>query len=207
MLFRLTRFLVKCFMYITFRLHVHGKEKFPAEGAVIVALNHRSYWDAPLAVTVLPRTLCFMAKKELFDIPVLGAILRWAGAFPVSRDASDLGAIKAAMSALRAGKVMAIFPEGRRVLKDQAHTAKAGVALIAQKTGAPIVPVAIAGKYRFLSRVDMYIGDPIYVKAENGGKLTGEELQKISDDLISTILQMANRPQSDAKENDAWTLE
>lgn len=191
MLLRFVIFLIRCFMYTVFRLRVHGRENMPAKGAVIVALNHKSYWDPVLAISVLPRRLNFMAKKELFDIPLLGGILKWAGAFPVSRGTSDLGAIKTSLSLLRSGKALAMFPEGRRVFKDQAHTAKPGVAMIAEKTGAPIVPVSIAGRYRFLSRVDLYIGKPVCVKSEDGHKLTGEELQEISDKLMAEILSRA----------------
>lgn len=206
MLFRFVRFLVKCFMYLVFRIKIHGKEHFPPEGAVIVALNHKSYWDVPLTATVLPRQLTFMAKKELFDIPVLGAIIKWADAFPVSRGTGDLGAIKAALSALKAGKAMAIFPEGRRVLKNQAHSAKAGVALIAEKTGTPILPVAIRGGYRFLSRIDIFIEEPIFVKSDDGKRLPSERLQAISDELMLKILQLAGSDGTMIKGNEAWTL-
>lgn len=199
MLLSIVRFLIKCFMYLVFRLRVHGRENFPKEGAVIVALNHRSYWDVPLVGSVLPRQLTFMAKKELFDMPVLGAIIKWADAFPVARGKSDLGAIRAALAALRAEKAMAIFPEGRRVKQGEPHTAKAGVALIAEKAGAPILPVAISGRYRFLSKVDVYIGEPIYVKPPEGGKLNAEELQAVSDRLLKTILDMAEGKQKEAK--------
>ena len=201
MLLRLTRFLIKCFLYTIFRLHVHGKEHFPKEGAVIVALNHKSLWDGPLAYAVLPRPMSFMAKKELFKNPILAAILKWGGAFPVARGTSDIGAIKAALSALKAGKVMAIFPEGRRVAEGEEHTAKAGVAMIAEKTGAPVVPVAISGRYRFLSRVDLYVGEPVTIKSTDGSKLTGEQLQTISNELLAQILQMSACGNLPTKEN------
>ena len=149
-----------------------------------------------------------MAKKELFKIPVLGAILRWAGAFPVSRGKGDIGAIKAALSALKAEKAFAIFPEGHRVKEGEPHAAKAGVAMLAERTGAPIIPVAISGKYRLFSKINVYIGEPITVKSETGEKLSGEELQEISDYLIQKILYMAgygNPPEM--KETARWTFE
>jgi len=202
MLVRFVSFLVKCVTHLLFRIKVHGKENFPAEGAVIVAINHKSFWDAPLVAAELPRELAFMAKKELFKVPVVGAIIKWAGAFPVSRGTGDLGAIKAALSALKAGKAMAIFPEGTRVKGDQAHSAKAGVALIAEKTGAPIVPVAIRGGYRLFSKIDIFIEEPIFVKSKDGKKLTSEELQAISDDLMVKILHLANNDFTFIKENE-----
>ena len=191
MLLRFVLFLVRCFICLIFRLRVHGKENMPTEGGVIVALNHKSAWDAVLAITLLPRRLNFMAKKELFKNPLLGGILKWAGAFPVARGTSDLSAIKAAFSILRAGHVLAMFPEGHRVQNEEERNVKAGVAMIAEKTGAPIVPVAIAGKYRLFSKIELYIGEPIAVKSDDGTKLSGEELQKISEDLMAFILHMA----------------
>ncbi len=208
MSFRIARsiigFIIK---HLIFRIKIHGKENMPENGAIIVAMNHRSYWDGPLAATVLPRQLAIMGKKELFNIPVLRLILRWAGVFPVSRGKSDIGAIKAALSALKAEKALAIFPEGRRVKKNQEHTAKSGVAMLAERTGAPIVPVAISGKYCFLSKINVYIEKPIYVKNESGEKMTGEQLQEVSDFLIQKILHVAGYGPTPPKESTAWTFE
>lgn len=208
MLFQIVRVFALCIMHLIFRLKVHGKENMPREGAVIVAMNHRSFWDGPLAAVCLPRQLAIMGKKELFDKPLLGPLLRWAGVFPVSRGKNDIGAIKAALSALKSGKAFAIFPEGRRVKDGEEHVAKAGVAMLANRTGAPIVPVAFSGRYRFLSKVDVYIGKPIYVKSSSGEKLTGEELQEISNYLMQEILHMAgygDKPMK--KEGTTWTFE
>lgn len=191
MLFRFVRKLVTGFIYCIFFVKVHNREKFPLEGPVIVSFNHKSYWDIPLTDTVLPRPLCFMAKRDLFDIPLLGGIMKWSGAFPVSRGKGDVGAIKTAVSVLKQDKAMAIFPEGRRVMPGQEHRAKPGVALIAELSGAPILPVAIKGDYKLFRRMEIFIGDPVYVKRENGEKLPVEELQKISEQVLDTILTMA----------------
>ncbi|MBQ2696861.1 MAG: 1-acyl-sn-glycerol-3-phosphate acyltransferase [Clostridia bacterium] len=208
MLFRFVRSLVKGILYLLFRIKIHGKENMPKEGAVIVAMNHQSLWDGPLAAACLPRQLAIMGKKELFKIPLLGSILRWAGVIPVARGKNDIGAIKAALSALKAGKAFAIFPEGRRVRQGEDHTAKSGVAMLAARTGAPILPVAISGKYRFLSKINVYIQKPIHVKSENGEKLTGDELQEVSDYLIQMLLHTAGYGEKPIKkETYTWTLE
>ncbi|MBR6728575.1 MAG: 1-acyl-sn-glycerol-3-phosphate acyltransferase [Clostridia bacterium] len=168
MLFRVIRKLIKGFLHAIFRIKIHGKENCPMIGAVIFALNHKSNWDGLIAATLLPRQVELMAKKELFRVPVIGAIVKWAGAFPVSRGTGDLGAIKAALSILRAEKALVIFPEGHRIKKNQAHSAKAGVALLAEKTGAPIVPVAIRGNYRPFAKIDVFIEEPVYIKGDDG---------------------------------------
>ncbi len=191
MLYQIAKFLVRIFMHIVFRVKVINKERFPLEGPVIVSINHTSYWDVPLVASMMPRKLHYMAKRDLFDIPLLGALIKWAGAFPVSRGKGDIGAIRTALSALAEDKVIAIFPEGRRVLKGMSHTAKPGVALIAEKSGAPILPVAIGGKYRLFSKIPIVIGEPIWVKAPDNAHLSTEELKEISGRLVQNILELA----------------
>lgn len=208
MLFSILRKIIGVFMHLFFRLKVEGKDNFPKDGAVIVAMNHRSLWDGPLVAVCLPRQLAIMAKKELFDIPVLKTILKWSGVFPVARGKNDLGAIKTALAVLKAQKAFALFPEGRRVLDGEEHVAKAGVAMLAAKTGAPIVPVALSGKYRFLSKVTVNIGKPMYIKSKTGEKLTGDELQEISDYLLELILHMAGYAEMpEKKEASTWIFE
>ncbi len=191
MLYNLASALVRVFMLLVFRVKVINKENFPKDGPVIVSINHTSYWDVPLVAAFMPRKLHYMAKRDLFKIPVLGSFMKWVGAFPVSRGKGDIGAIKTALDVLEQDKVVAIFPEGRRVLKGMAHSAKPGVALIAEKSGAPILPVAIGGEYRLFAKIPITVGEPIYVDAPEQGHLSTEELKNISGGVVNTILQMA----------------
>lgn len=191
MLYNLASALVRVFMLLVFRVKVINKENFPKDGPVIVSINHTSYWDVPLVAAFMPRKLHYMAKRDLFKIPVLGSFMKWVGAFPVSRGKGDIGAIKTALDVLSQDKVVAIFPEGRRVLKGMTHSAKPGIALIAEKSGAPILPVAIGGKYRLFAKIPITVGEPIYVDAPEQGHLSTEELKSISGGVVNTILQMA----------------
>lgn len=184
-------FLAKSFLRFIFRIHVHGEENFPKEGAVIVAMNHKSNWDGPVVAVMLPRPLCFMAKKILFKIPVVSTVLKRAHAIPVNRNGFDIAAIKAAMGALRAGKGIGIFPEGTRVFTAERPQAKSGAVMMAEKTGAPIVPVGIRGDYHLFAKIDLHIGKPITVKGADG-KLSPEEQQAVTDDLMKTIYHMAD---------------
>ena len=125
-----------------FRLKTVGREHVPAEGAVVLASLHRSNWDS-LAVGVrLERRMRPMAKIELMRIPVLGFILRHGGAFPVRRGETDLQAIASALSILRAGGLLLMFPEGTRNSDEEAEV-QPGAARIALQAGAAIVPVAV----------------------------------------------------------------
>lgn len=125
-----------------FRLKIVGAENVPAEGPVVLASLHRSNWD-PLAVGVrLKRRMRPMAKVELMRAPVLGWVLRHGGAFPVRRGETDTQAIASALSILRAGGLLLMFPEGTRN-RDGHAVVQPGAARIALQAKAAIVPVAV----------------------------------------------------------------
>lgn len=191
MLFKIVKFLINCFLHVFFRLKIHNIENFPKEGGAIIALNHRSYWDAVFCVGLFPRRIFFMAKQELFSKPVLGGIVKWAGAFPVNRGTADVGAIKNAIKVLKDGECMGIFPEGTRVKEGEKHEIKSGVAMIAEKTKAPVIPIAIKGKYGFLRKIEVFVGEPIYVKSEDGSKLSHDEIYEFSRQIMVGVLRMA----------------
>jgi 1-acyl-sn-glycerol-3-phosphate acyltransferase len=102
-----------------------------------------------------------MAKEELFRLPVSGWFLRMLGAFPVKRGAPDLKAFKTALSVLDRGEVLGLFPEGTRSKDRRIHKAELGAAAIALKTGAPVVPVAVASSYHIKDTVTVAIGKPL----------------------------------------------
>jgi 1-acyl-sn-glycerol-3-phosphate acyltransferase len=132
-----------------FRLKVHGAEHMPASGAVILCMNHESLLDIPLALMASPRPIQFMAKRELFRNRLGGRALHEFGAFPVDRSGFDLKAIKIALAVIARGEVLGMYPEGTRtpgVLLPFLN----GAAWIALRTGAPLLPAAIAGTEKAL---------------------------------------------------------
>ncbi|WP_034385785.1 1-acyl-sn-glycerol-3-phosphate acyltransferase [Deinococcus sp. YIM 77859] len=138
------------------RIEVHGREHVPPPGtALIVAGNHRTGLDPFLIAAALPpgRHLQFMAKKELF-VPVIGAIIRAGGSFPVDRQANDLGAVRTGLRILQRGGTLGIFPEGTR----GGGEVQGGVALLALKGQAPILPVGLSREGR---RWIVRFGEPI----------------------------------------------
>ncbi len=155
------------FMHGVYRLQVKGLENVP-EGGAVLAANHTSNFDPwPLGFPLWPhRQLYFMWKAELFN-PVLGPILRGAGAFPVRRGEHDLQAIETAVRLCREGKLVAMFPEGTRrgkgLRKKFAARPRGGSARIALAADVPLVPVAIKGTDRLLSlsRLQVSYGQPI----------------------------------------------
>lgn len=134
-----------------FRLRIEGTEHVPREGPVILAANHASALDPPLLGMAAPRPVHFMAKEELFRIPVLGPLLREVGSFPVRRGEFDRRALETASAVLAAGGVLGVFPEGSRTRDGRLGPARRGVAFLACKAQVPVVPVGILGTYRALA--------------------------------------------------------
>ncbi|MBQ3038116.1 MAG: 1-acyl-sn-glycerol-3-phosphate acyltransferase [Clostridia bacterium] len=185
--FNIVKVILRVFLFFVFRIKVYGKENMPKDGGIIVAINHRSYWDVIVAGVCTPRRLGFMAKAELFKNKFFGWLITSLGAFPVQRGKGDIGAIKAALTRLRDGEVVAMFPEGTRVKKGQKGNAKPGAVMLATKAQIPIVPVKISGGYKWMSKVNVLIGEPVEYSAYYGEKLTIETLQGLSDDLLHKI--------------------
>ena len=144
-LYRVLRPLSVPVLKLAFRVEVDGKEHIPEEGPVILASVHRSYLDIPLLGLLTARHLHFMAKAELWDRPFSRWFCETMGSFPVRRGQADRAALELSLVVLRAGGVLGLFPEGTRQVGPVIQQCRSGVAYLAQKTGSPVVPVAITG--------------------------------------------------------------
>jgi len=141
---RALAFVIRSIVHINGGLIVRGVEQIPCDRGVIIASNHVSYIDPPVLAAVLPRRASFMARKGLFDIPILKYIIR-RYAFPVDRRRLKPSTIKEAINRIRHGHIVVIFPEGRRSETGEILEPKPGVGMIIKKTGSPVVPVLIRG--------------------------------------------------------------
>lgn len=128
-----------------------GSENIPETGGIIVAPVHLSYLDPPAAAVGMKRHLTFMAKEELFHGP-LGKIIASVGSFPVRRGESDTEAIRNAIATIEAGKALLIFPEGTRGDGETLLPINKGVTMLAKRTNAWVVPVAIVGTHIVMPR-------------------------------------------------------
>jgi 1-acyl-sn-glycerol-3-phosphate acyltransferase len=143
--YRVVRLLLMPLLRLVFTMWVTGREYVPKEGPVVIAPNHKSFWDAFFISAALTRRIFFMGKAELFEARA-GRLLLALGGFPVRRGASDVEAIATALAILRRGDALALFPEGTRVADPEAlGTPKRGAARLAIEAGAPIVPTALTG--------------------------------------------------------------
>tara|TARA_B100001057_G_scaffold21138_1_gene19579 strand:- start:9 stop:662 length:654 start_codon:yes stop_codon:yes gene_type:complete len=133
-----------------FRGSTQGLEHVPMEGPLVVASNHGSHLDPPLLGHALGRPVAFMAKAELFAIPLVGAVIRACGAYPVRRGASDREAIRTATAKLEEGWATGVFLDGTRQANGRVNNPLPGAALLAARSGAPLLPVAIVNSHRAL---------------------------------------------------------
>jgi 1-acyl-sn-glycerol-3-phosphate acyltransferase len=164
-----------------FRLEVTGREHIPARGAVILAPNHRSLIDIPVAAAVTKRKVWFMAKEELFRSRVSAAVFGGLGGFPVRRGRPDRAPLLRALELLRQGEVVGIFPEGTRRPLARFEELEEGFAYVALKSGAPIVPVAISGteavfppgrRFPRPAKIRAAVGEPFRLSG-SGGRAMG----------------------------------
>ena len=173
--------------------HKEGLEHTPRKGPVIVAINHTCFLDPLLSVSYLRQDVLPMAKIELFELP-FGPVFQNYGAFPVRRGEGDLSAMRRALQILREGHVMLISPEGTRTKTGTLEAPHVGIALIAVKSGAPILPVATWGGKVFwqnLKRlrrtpIGMCVGEPLAVLPFEG-RTTRVVLRTITDELMYYI--------------------
>lgn len=133
-----------------FRGKVQGKPHIPRHGGAIIVSNHGSYFDPPLIAGGVGRPVAFMAKQELFRVPLLKPIIELYGAYPVNRGSADRSAIKSAIKALNQGWLVGLFLEGTRTPDGRIHKPKLGASLIAAKAQVPIIPVSLWGTERIL---------------------------------------------------------
>lgn len=164
-----------------------GREHIP-EGAAIICGNHTRMSDPFFMIYAfhLENQLRPMAKAEVMRLPVIGWLLKKAGVFGVDRGKADVGAIKHAMKLLKDGEKVLIFPEGTRHRDGDAGDGKTGAAMLAVRTGVPLVPVYIPAEKKWFGRTTVVIGEPYYPQVA-GRKGTPEEYRAIADDLMSRI--------------------
>ncbi|MCI8477291.1 MAG: 1-acyl-sn-glycerol-3-phosphate acyltransferase [Oscillospiraceae bacterium] len=164
-----------------------GREHIP-EGAALVCANHTRLSDPLFIVFAFHRQhqLRAMAKAEFMSFPVLGWLLKQAGIFGVERGKSDVSAIKTAMKFLKSGEKVLLFPEGTRHKDGEAGDAKTGAAMLAVRTGAPIVPVYVPAKKRWFRRTPVVIGAPFTPQIQ-GKRGTAEEYRAIAEELMERI--------------------
>jgi len=188
--YRFVYTLIRPFICLFFPHRVVGLENLPEGGALLCA-NHASGWDPFLIAISLPvdSRLTVMGKDELFQIPIIGWLLRKLDVFPVKRGGSDLSAMKTAIRALNDGRRLLVFPEGTRVENQGDTDAKGGVAVMAARTKTPMIPIYCGEKHKFLKRTTIVFGEP-YCPVTAGRRATVEESRQAAAEILRRIYAM-----------------
>ena len=188
---------------VVYRVKVEGKEHVPTRGPVILAANHRSFLDSIFIPLTVRRRVTFVAKAEYFDDPKTAWFFRGVGQIPIRREggsASDR-ALDAAMDVLRAGKVFGIYPEGTRTRDGLLHRGHTGVARLALRSGAPIVPIGLIGTDevqpvdrkmpRLFRRVTVRFGEPLDPARYSDAEVEHLALRELTDEVMYEIGQLS----------------
>jgi 1-acyl-sn-glycerol-3-phosphate acyltransferase len=180
---------------LAFQLKIYGRENLIEDGPAIYASNHASYLDPPLVGVACRKEVFYLARKTLFEKPVLGPLLPRINCIPVDRDRGDVAAVRTLLRLLKEGKRVVVFPEGTRSKDGNLQPARAGLGLIIAKSLAPVVPVRVFGSYAALPRsggihfvpITLVVGKPIFFTKEDLG--TDERLayQALSDRVMAAI--------------------
>ncbi len=183
---------------LLWRERTYGAQNVPMTGPLIVACNHISNLDPPLLGANCPRQISYMAKSELFEIPILGPLIAAVGAYSVDRQGSARAAIKRSLEILEGGGCIGIFPEGGRNVHGDKEP-RTGVALLASLAGAPVLPACIVGSDHAgrLGQIKVAFGRVMTLPA--GRKATREDLAKFTDDVMGAIWALRESVDGDSQ--------
>ena len=144
--------IVSPMLHTYFRGRIYGVENVPKSGPIVVVSNHASYFDPPIIANCVRRPVAYMAKEELFEVPVLAQAIKLYGAYPVSRGSADRNTIRAALEYLESGWAVGVFLQGTRTPDGKVTDPKRGAALLAAKAKAPFLPVSLWGSEKILQK-------------------------------------------------------
>lgn len=172
-----------------YRFEVIGADKFPKEGGILLCSNHIDNLDPPVVGINAPRPVNFMAKEELFHLPLLKSILPGVRAFPVKRGMSDRDALRRAIKLLKDGEVVGLFPEGTRSKDGQLGKGFSGAGFFALRGEANVVPCAIVGPYKPFKRLKVVYGNAIDMQPYRERKASAEEVTEVIMAHIAELLE------------------
>lgn len=185
--FRRLYYFLRIVLFPFYRLKYIGRDNIP-QGPAVFCSNHSSNLDPIFQAMAagIGTHLHFMAKAELFRIPVLSSVLRSIGSFPVERGHNDTGAIKTALRYLKSGEKVSIFPEGTRFKSDEAGKAKSGAVRIADQMSVPVVPVYIPRNKKMFHTYTIVFGAP-YLVNQDKLKLSYADYSALAEELMTKI--------------------
>jgi 1-acyl-sn-glycerol-3-phosphate acyltransferase len=205
MLYAILKPCVLAVMRLLWRVRARGREHVPRSGAVLLVANHSSVADPPLVGAVCPRPVSFLAKAELFAIPLFGGLIRRLNAHPVRREGADLGAMRTALRVLERGGTLLVFPEGTRGQEGVLRPGKPGAGMLAVLSGASVVPVYVSGSGRAWPRgrrlprpggkITVVFGPPVRFAGGDGARDKKESYEAASQAMMAAIARLKDAAQ------------
>ena len=191
-----SKFFVLPIYKFVFKGDLIGRENIPQNGSFIMVSNHGSLLDPPFLGHALGRNISFMAKAELFKIPVIGFIIKACGAYPVKRGIADKNTIKTACKKLSDNNSIGIFIDGTRQKNGRVNKPKQGAALLAFKNQKVLLPVAIVNSHKlirfkfcipFFSRIVIKVGKPILPPQSSSKDVLNSLTMELQDNINNLI--------------------
>ncbi len=191
MLYILVKYLLSPFFWLIYRPKVKNFGRMFMRGRAIFISNHFSLGDPIRLAFVAPRPMHFMAKQELFNSPLKRFFLKGLLAFPVYRKQADMLSLKQAMTVLEKNHIFGIFPEGRRSLTGELDSFEKGMAFLALRCAAPILPIYADPNWKARGRVRMIVGEPIDPNAI-ANRYAGRAVDAVTEAVRDAMQQLKN---------------
>ena len=189
-------FLSRAVANTCFDFRVVGREKIPPAGGLLLAMNHQSFLDPPLAGIACDREIFYLARKSLLEWPVLGRLFPKLNVIPYDQTGADMSAIKAVIRVVKDDKATVIFPEGTRSRDGRLQPAQAGLGMIVAKTLVPVVPMRIFGAFEAFPRgtsrvrfhrITIVVGDVLQFNAADFSGDSKAAYKRVSDEVMGRI--------------------
>ena len=196
-MYRIIAAIVRPILYFFYRIRIAGKEHLKFSGKMVLCTNHQSNMDPVLVHILVKPKVYYMAKEELFRFKPFGWLISALGAFPVERGRGDLGAVKASLAILKEGKVLGLFPEGKRNKANKKGAGgtflpfQNGATVIALRAKSPVLPICICTYPKMFRRTVISVGPPIDVAAmADENKSHSENVKAITAYLEKTMAEL-----------------
>lgn len=186
---KLIKLVARIIFGLLYKVEISGKENIPEKGAAVLCSNHNAELDMFFIGYKINRLIRWMAKEELFKVPIFRIFLIPLGAFPIKRGSADVDSIKTALKLLEEGHIIGIFPEGTRTRGNENKKAriKRGAVSLAIKADVPILPVCIEGSYKPFSKVRLVFGRPFKLDVDRNKKYSQEETVELTREIMSKV--------------------
>src|SRR6266487_4325990 len=187
--------------HIFFRLRIIHRERMIQSGPVILAMNHQSYLDPPLAGIACDRAIYFLARRTLMDLPLFRWLLPKLNVIPVNQEGIDRSALKALIRVLKSGNAALVFPEGARTLDGNLQPAQPGTGLVIAKTLAPVVPMRIFGAHEAWARgskkirlhpITIVVGHPNFFTQADIPERGKDVYQRLSERVMNEVAKLTS---------------